>query len=447
MDAFDVDGEWWLPEAPDEKVAGRLVVTEDGKAELTLIGALRSLFHGGDSVTTNGTTTATFTDEGRERSGVYPRILGIAGSKAFTLEDCFQVHRSTPFLGGLESERVLVSQVFRGAHFGDGEELAFTEISVWMDWLAYWVMRSGIEESIEFSAPEGDPERHLSTTLAIKPLEAESCQGQDGGKVVLGQSYGIAGDSVRERRLTQDFHFGVERDALVPLTTLLEQVSGLQDLVSIGTGRTAAYTEVSLRHPDVSMPAGKGGEPRYLPIEMIARWNTVNDQPAKSLHASDMWFTLPDLGGMSGVERWLAVAAANRSALGRVMATRYSKGMYASDRVFNCAAALEAYDRDKLGGSVNFVDRIKRCAALAGEPFEGLVGDVDAWAAALKDARNDVAHHKARMSSASTEHLFLGSAAYWLFVLCLLRDSSAPTAVFERMVEHSEYRHLKRRLQ
>ncbi len=84
------------------------------------------------------------------KSGIYSRILGQGGSKAFTLDDCLQVHRSLGILGGPETEHIIASQVFRGVFFDSGKSLGFNEINVQMDWLAYWVVRSGIKETMQF---------------------------------------------------------------------------------------------------------------------------------------------------------------------------------------------------------------------------------------------------------------------------------------------------------
>ena len=65
----------------------------------------------------------------------------------------------------------------------------------------------------------------------------------------------------------------------------------------------------------------------------------------------------------------------------------------ATDHLLNCAAALEAYDRDKHVDDINLVSRLERCAEWAGEPFAALVVDTDAWSKRLKKNRVDVAHH------------------------------------------------------
>lgn len=442
MEAFETQGYWWLPANPDTRVPGRLTVTAEGRAELSLIGALDSYLSGGESTTDeNGVTTTSFTEESMERSGVYPRILGIGDSGNFTLQDCIQSQRH---LGTIETQRVTVSQVLRGVHFDPDGALKFQRLTAEMNWLPFWVARSGLEESYRFAKKDGRDQID-AVDLRLAPLDTQTCAGQDGATVSLSQGFSISGNRVTERRMGQSFSFSIETSGLTSLEALLEQMSDLQDLVSIGTGKHAGYSTLTLQHPEVRLPAMPGEFGPPASIELIGRWRVVSQEGPENLNWHDMFFTLADLGGMEGVERWLAVAAAHRSELGRVMATKCSPSMYQSDKVLNCTAALEAYDRSTHKEDY-LVDRLKRLAAAAGDVFDELVGDVPAFATALKTARHDVAHHKTGMVTASSGHIFLGMSAYWLFAMCLLREGQAPDGVFEHIKQHPEFRWLSRRM-
>jgi hypothetical protein len=431
VEPFEADGQWWLPQSPDEKVHGRLAVSGDGRATLSLIGAFQDFeISAGDL----------------EGAGVYPRILGISEDKAYTLEDCFQIHRKTPFLvGGLDSERVLVNQVFRGAHFAPDEPLDFHRLNAAMDWLAYWVGRGGIEDATRHSAQLEKCWPGALAATAIRSVESQVCRGHDGATIKLSQSWGMDGDGVVERRLTQDFYFTVEHVGLVSSRALVEQMGDLQDLVSIGTGRVAAFRSLNFQHPDVIWPP-EGERTHEVPIDFFANWNVVNDQPTKLLHHFQMFFTFEEFGGMEGIERWLLAVNRHGSALGRVMNSHYSKATYASDRLLHRTAAIEAFDRVGHPEYSKFAVRVQRCADRAGVPFEALVGDVAAWVSALREARDDVAHHRPGIASGGAKRRVLGDSAYWLFVLCMLRDADAPPVVFQRIVEHADFDFLRVRL-
>lgn len=433
-------GQWWLPESPDTRVSGTLSISATGEAELVLIGALRSELEAGEATTDqSGNTRVVFSEETVTRSGVYPRIHGIAGSDAITLEDCLLTHRSGSIFGGLARERIHADQVFRGIHIESDSDYAYERINVWMDWLAYWVRdRSGIRENWRIIDDSGASPHLEYPALTLEPVAEEDFTGPDGITVSLGQTWAVTGDRITERRISQDFYFSVGSAELMTLTDLTEYVSELQDLVSMGTGRTAAFSRVSLIHPDTQV-----GNRGHKPIEYLAQWQALNPGGTRPLASHETCFTLAEMGGTEVVSRWLREAHKHRLALGRVMATRYSKSMYASDRLFNCASALEAYDRDKHGGNQYYVDRVRRCIATAGDPFSHLVGNTDEWAKELKNARNSVAHHKAQLHGSGSKHLFMSQSAYWLFVLCLLRDSEAPDTVFEKIRRSSQFRSLR----
>jgi ApeA N-terminal domain 1 len=445
VEAFEASGQWWLADHPDVTVSGTLIVAEDGRAELKLIGALSSLFEGGETVTEDGVTTTSFTDKSMHEAGVYPRILGLAGSKVFTLDDCFQTNwTGNLFGGGLGAETIRVHQVLEGVHFEPEEALEFTALVVHMDWLPYWVQLGGIGESITVQESDGASVKPVEHVLTIKPVETQEFDGLEGSTLKLGQTYGLSGDRITERRLTQDFYFVVEYAGLVPLRTLLSQAGALQNLVSIGTGKVAAFRTVYLQHPDVARTLD--GKVHELPIELFAQWHVANSENPKYLSSYDMPFTLTQLGGVEGISKWLKAAEHHMAAVARVMSTRYDSKPFVGDAFLNCAAALEGYDRTKHRDDIDYVKRIKRCAAHAGGLFTALVGDTEVWAQAVKRQRNDVAHHNVGVESASTEQLLLSRSAYWLFVLCLLRDSGAPTEVFDNVKQHGAFGWLQAQL-
>jgi hypothetical protein len=150
---------------------------------------------------------------------------------------------------------------------------------------------------------------------------------------------------------------------------------------------------------------------------------------------------------MDGVGRWLDVAERYRTELSRVMATRYSATMFLEDRIMNISAALDSFDkvrRDTGDDKVNYVDRIIQCIDLAGEPFTDLIAqDGREWAKSVKETRHDLAHHRERfrLDGSVGEHL-QSEQLFWLFVMCMLRLTDAPTAVFDGISNHPQVRWL-----
>ena len=428
-----LEGLWWLPETPDQRVAGTLSISETGSTELSLIGSLTSFLDIGLTELDGEKRTVTFTDSSMARAGRYPRILGIAGNSHLTLEDCLQTHRGG-ILSALESERIRVGVVFVGLHFEPEEETGFNAIYAHMNYFINWLELSGLQESFDPAALKASGR---VAELGLSRLKPKRCKLEDGAVLEIGQTFRVGGDLVRSRSINQDFYLGLEHKTLQPLQSLLARLRDFQDLVTIATDRVAGYSEVAVNHPDVFHQLERRRAP--VPIEVHAEWHAHSVGDAKAIYAHQMLFTYTEFGGLSGLKRWSAVANQNRSTLSRLMATRYAPGMFLSDQVMNLAAGIEGYDRAKHDDRRQYLARIARCAEYAGHPFKELVGNVDAWSKLLRDARNDIAHDNARLDTTSTNHLALAHSAYFLLVLCLLRDSGASSAVFARLRRHSRF--------
>jgi hypothetical protein len=440
MEPMEEGGEWWLPETPDVKVSGVLRVDDRGSSQLSLIGELRSHLQEAERhERPDGTVEFLFSEDSLHSSGKYPRVLGQVGTKEYTLEDGFRIRHNTNLLGGLASETIMFSQVLRGVWLQTGDELAFDRVSVSMQWLTHWVGDGGIEETHEWV--EGWP-----VSFALRGSQVPNRRVHLGGglTVHLRHRIGLAGDGITSRRLTQQFVFETRSTSLLQLESLMTTAARLQALVSIGTGRTAGFDELVLNHPDLTQ--GPPSKPRQFrrSIDYLAQWSARDVDPRPPAR-HDMPFTLNDLGGMAAVGRWLQVAERYHHQLDQVMATRYDGGMV-SDRLLNRVAALEGFHKLRAAPNLSLKQRLIQCAVVAGTPFQDLVPDVAKWADVAKRARNDIGHGSGPGGFEAANTLFVADAAYWLFVLCLLRDMDAPEVVFTRITETPTYRWLKRNL-
>lgn len=440
-------GVWWLPDRPEGRVHGLLTFSRDQGGRLDLAGALRGVVDEGTTTHEDGVTRTTVTEETLEASAVYPTIHGEVGNTELTLIDCLMTHRQTGIFGQAAHEVIHVGQVFKGACFEPNSAPDADSLSVEMKHLAHWVMRTGLDYGINDSATEKTPSvDHVWSTARARALPDETVVMDDGLTVKLGQTLSTGGDRVTAVSLTQGFYWRLEGRAVRPVEELLSVAGDLQALVSIATGRTAEYEGLTFWHPDAVRSFGDGIDHRQ-PIEMFAQWNARDrseSQPPRFAH--EMLFTLPMLGGLEGVGKWLDAARTHRGALGRVMGSRYAPAMFVSDRLLNRAAAIEAFDRTRRSLKKNALGKaLAESAALASPPFGELVPDLKAWTKPIFVHRDDVAHHLGRARD-STHTYLLGESLYWLFVICILREANAPQAVFEHMKQHDAFRWLKRRL-
>ncbi len=427
------------------KVPGTLRFSPDNGGELLVHGQLRGIFEEGTVTQKDGATTVTYTEEDLEQSAVYPQIYGDTGT-AVTLLDCLMTRRQDGIFGAAAYEIVHVSQIFNGVWYDADAKPDADGLTVRMKHVAHWVMKTGLQFSLQWAEDGGSlsPEEPRITQQAFD-LPNEDVTTAEGTQVSLRQRLSSAGDRVTSSSLKQDFLWRLTATRVMPVDELLDVAGRLQALVSIATDRTAELEEVTLWHPEAVREWSEGPQP--VPIQLFAEWNARDRRmSAPPTDRADMLFTLPMLGGMQGVGNWLNVANRHSDALANVMSTRYSSSMFVGDRLLNCAAALEAFDRARTSYNGSpFKTRLQRNAACAGTPFGALVPDVATWAEKIRYHRDDVAHRFGRARDSIQIHT-LGESLYWLFVMCMLRESAAPDAVFDHMEQHRSFRQLRRRL-
>lgn len=439
---FRVTGEWWLPGAADHKVTGILRFSQEDGGELELIGSLRGLMEHCEP--SDGSGARHVTEVSLKHSGSYGRIVGVAGGKSWTLEGCFRIHNSNLFAArpGTVTELIHVNRALRGAEFEKDESLDATCVTFRLLHLVYWVDQGGFAERHYFpgKAPPGEP----ILTIDHSRTELPEVELPHGMRLRLREVVSLAGDRIADRSVQRDFSADIEGERQ-DISAYLEVAGDLQDLVSMGTDRTASFEALSFFHPDITR---KLRDYAYqMPIDFLAQWATGETRRPEPLLSHDLLFTLPQLGGTDFLPRWFRVAERYRLSLGRVMGTRYRSRMFASDRLLNRAAALEAFNRSRSGSmDSRFRTRMERLANSAGPLFAALVGDVHTWSTRFKAIRDTIAHNSDQpVDEAEVDH-YLGDAAYYLFLICLLREAEAPDEVFDRIDGNAAFRGCGRRL-
>ncbi|MCM2420224.1 hypothetical protein [Streptomyces sp. RKAG293] len=415
---FEIKGQWWLPSDHGNEVSGTLSYHPDTGSELHLIGTFNP------PEMPMGVRMA--------GDGIYSRIHGRADRKDFTLEGCFQ----TNYTGDIET--ISVQQIFRGIWFTEDDEPSADGVMVDMRYLTQWVGNRGITS--ERHTPEKVAEGSPYASLKVQQQPTRSVALSNGLTIKLGHRIELPPHTGTEQSFRERYEWHLEFNELIPTSEAIEHVSDLQDLVSIATGRVAEYDQLSFRHPgDV---ADSDGKDRRIQIDFFAEWIARNTSKKPGIrHAAEMVFTFDELGGIGGIANWMESMSRHRDTLGRVMASRYRVGLFVEDRLFHRAVAIEAFGRNRIGNrNVKLSGALEHCCRLAGDPFVELVGDTDAWSRIVKSNRDDIGHHlgKRPNQGGGSKH-FLAESLYWLYVVCALRESSAPTAVFERIKKNSEW--------
>lgn len=115
-------GYWWIPELPEAKVSGTLMVTPGKRAELELQGHLREDHFQDDEVITN-----------------IPLILGLSiNGEHFTLYDCMPTAIVSHF-PGIPTSAFSINKTFVGVHFATVDGIRFKSISARYANLEEWI--------------------------------------------------------------------------------------------------------------------------------------------------------------------------------------------------------------------------------------------------------------------------------------------------------------------
>jgi ApeA-like protein len=263
MDVDEQTGWWWLPGREDRKIPGVLTFDPERGGKLTLIGGLVEVEEVATAVTRNGETSIAIGEDEIEAAGTYDRILGIADCKPVTLEQCIEIRRSGGMFAETTKQIIRVGRILHGAQFesagtgGDG-------LQVGLDWLTEWTQRSGITGSVKLK--EGQEPLY---TMEGRRLPTEWIELDGGGRLGLRHSIRAEMD-VTAPALEQAFKFELDYPDVRTADELIDIASDLQDLVSIGTGRAAAFQRVDIFHPDVyqETPASRW----HKPIMVHTQW-------------------------------------------------------------------------------------------------------------------------------------------------------------------------------
>jgi hypothetical protein len=345
------------------------------------------------------------------------------------------------FGGGGGRQQFSVSRIVEGVHYKSDEQIMVEELVVGFTGLLEWVRPAGVEMAINYSEQVG----FSSFKLTSKRIPEDVIQIHDGEVAiehdVRNIEHRLEGYSLRQAvRAAFRFRSAMEID------DALDYASDLQDLLTIGTDRIVGFDDVSFRHADFDVDVGNGRTFRES-ATLHAKWRVRVPGDQTTREPDDMAFTYDDLGGSSGLEQWFVMAHTFRSQIGRVVNSRYNESMFLQDVLLARMASLESLDKAQSGGSITLAARLDRLIGYAGQPFRALFGSgadggsMTVWRDKAKDQRNDAAHHLGRnLRSDIAELYFVSEAAYWLFVICILRICSAPPAVFDRIQANRRFR-------
>lgn len=428
---FEVQGTWRLPNVPeDEAVPGWLTWSVDEGAELRLLRRILEPEWRTETLP-DGTEQRVRVIDADSYKDSYPAILGEADGRCYTLLGARS--RVIHHMFAADSKEIIgASTVIVGSAWFTEDDVEADRASFSMRHLTRWVGHTGI--SVSHAWGRGDDGVFASIEARLLP-PLIAADGVD--DVRLRQSLKLSGDHLHDGSVKQEWVLQVRRDSVRPIDELTDTAMLVQSLVTIATGKSADFENVTFEHPTVTVQ--HGDRTLRSPFDYHVRWSRRSSEAAP-VERHEMFFDFDSFGGTDALERWLPVAREYSGELGRIMATR-GPNTYLEDQIMNISAALESFDKKRRqtgDEDVFFRTRVTETANFAGPTFLPLInGNLSRWSEIVRDRRNDLAHHRQDLKAVGLEaDLLLSEQLFWLMATCLLRLSGAPDSVFEKLSAH-----------
>ena len=417
VEELDIEGLFWRPEAPENKIAGRLRFNRSDGAILSLI----------DSADNPSYSEHSF------------RLLGAAGSQRLTLEQC-QVSGETTHSNGVIQRRFRVSVVLSGAHFDD--PVRFDSFTVRLGNLVQWVGASGL--SVE-SISKDDSKDVSMFQITYTPIASTDVPTSD-GTLVLTFPWSYRIDRLGESAVEHDCAFKYRLKKPEPLASILSTCSSLRHLLTICTHSPSFIIATELTHPDCVLPQMKS---QSLPINVYSQWiGTERSTTNERIHPSTILFTFDDLGGLDGIRRWLEIADKYASLISTLVSHWYVPKLFQEHRYFNAVVAAETLVRiRKNEQNVRLkVELLGLCHEMR-NLFEPLVGNLNKWVAEVVQTRTNMVMHPGLRGSSNGYRLYLLSESiYILVVLSLFRECGVSDDTLTSIQNNQHFMWLSERL-
>jgi hypothetical protein len=419
-------GKWWLPEQPDQKVAGVLTYDPDQGILLRLIG-------GWDYEVTLEMQNGSAVTMGQLKQ--WPLVLGTASNgQAVTLLDAsateakrtYSVNKAddSPDFLHLTSATLMV-----GCHLRSPNEAAFVAGAMCVENLTTWSERTGVETIRTRKANPGDRSSEIGMTR-LSPIVARA----PGLSIKL---HHLSSDAFAEftragaiARVSEHASLEFNVDEKQSLDFWNDLAGSAADLLSLSSMKSCGIMSMHLYLPATpeSYPEDHPQRNQRPEVQVYQRM-VVKAQPnGKAVEKRDFVLTLNDRDFEELMPRWLAIRQKFAAARSMILGLQYVEGGYLENRVVTAVSAAEAMHRaldpeppiplsefkalrksllahvdparkawlaDRLTDHSNvptLKERLLDLAERVGAPGSALAADPDQWAKAAKDSRNTIAH-------------------------------------------------------
>lgn len=325
MDAFDIEGKWWLIQMeeedtiiPDAAEAGTLTYSRKTGISLELIGSFDGPFE--EDTDDDETDVSTFNIFGVTTEGKYVSILNSLPSNrnksisdvSFTTQS---YEKGTIIKGGLVTPESKYWQC----------SFSFSNIDKWT--------------GIKTVTTPGDHD------ISIGPAVTKSLSTDD-ADIILNLHEDMSHSF--EGRLGR-VYFTIHPDE--PLTYsqyLSKYVRPLQNLVTLGLGEAVFPTFLNLYSEQYG----------HVESKHSAYWKVPHYREQNNMHESNINFTVQDIEFAETVLQWLESSNSVERLHNHYFGTRYNREMYTRSQFMSMMFALEAYHRKAFPDQQKTMDKM-----------------------------------------------------------------------------------------
>jgi len=379
-DSFAYKGFFWLPNFPQNKIAGLLKYEPQEYIELDLIG--------------------TFGKDLNIGIRHHEIVNGILGNRLVALYNVDEKYRSYN-LGGSGFSNYRVGYIFLDIHADKISDLKFHKLTSEFDYLEEWINKN---ESFKINYDQ----KNYEVKIAYKPptpiianigrqLNCRLDFYSEGPTILIGKYQ-------KEAHIKQITVISIESKRKIDFDLLLEYLEHYQRFVSI-----AAQEPVRIKNIYFYIKSKKINEPHKVPVVFLSK--KVFRKKKDNITAADFLFTYDRIEDLyeNLLNRWFAKKEKLDISLNSFFNTLYSP-IFNVDIFLNTVKALEAYHREFINkDNVYQIDRYAELFMRGRKAFNPFlkIRSKAKFCRKIRDSRNDFTHNNPHKNNKKINYVFL----------------------------------------
>ena len=321
---FKKSGFFWLPNAPERKIPGTLVIKDGGDIELEVVGLFDETIEAFNK-SLNGK------DE-------LERIIGhIEKHGLVTLDACFYKNKSFSF-GDISKSTIYVSKALLGAAYDENESVLLNTFKFSVEGIDEWVGLTGINIENKF-------EKRKATITYSRPEEV-SLRLNNGMELLITFSYTIPiFPNTTEAKITQKTYFMLLSDQERPLNDFISSAYKITTLLCFAIDTTVCIDSVSVTVDTLVKDIGNG---KTEPILMFLYYSSLpytKSMPKIEWHRMLFRFVQIRKNAEQIVNNWLDAYEEIDPALNLYFSVKTGSHKYINSKFLALVQGLETYHR------------------------------------------------------------------------------------------------------